>query len=145
MTSRRSRSTQPNNRRDDQMERKHAWSLRQTAWIQFSDNTGAAPWFTNVAGFPNPTGALWMPIADGNATYYFRKTFTTDRIGTPKTVTVSGDDVVNVYLDGVLKASSTNWQVPATFTFTPSGFGSHVIAIEATNNGGPGGVLVDVR
>jgi hypothetical protein len=68
-----------------------------------------------------------------------------DKIGTLQTVTVSGDDVVKVYLDGVLKPSSNNWQVPVTFSFQPSSFGSHVIAIEATNQGGPGGVVVDVR
>ena len=75
----------------------------------------------------------------------FSQNFVSDKIGTLKTVTVSGDNVVKVYLDGVLKASSNKWEIPARFTFTPSSFGSHVIAIEATNQGGPGGVLVDVR
>src|SRR5262249_14931132 len=120
-------------------------SFNDTTWRTVSDvypspsAYGAAPWNTDVSGFPNPTPALWMPIAEGNHTYYFRKTFVTDSFAIPKTVTVSGDDVVDVYLDGKLMASRGNWRVPLTFTFPTTSFESHVIAIKATNNGGPGG------
>ncbi|PYQ06504.1 MAG: hypothetical protein DMF82_06010, partial [Acidobacteria bacterium] len=50
-----------------------------TAWRTVSDTYaslaayGAAPWFTSVAGFPNPTPSQWMLIEDGIHTYYFRK------------------------------------------------------------------------
>jgi hypothetical protein len=68
-----------------------------------------------------------------------------DAIGTTKTVTATADNAIDIYLDGVLKASSTHWGGAVTFTFTPSTYCAHVIAIEATNQGGPGGVIVDVR
>jgi len=125
--------------------------FNDTTWRTVSDVCptlaayGAAPWLTSVTGFPTPTPAQWLPIAEGVHTYYFRRTFVSDAIGTTKRVTVSGDDVVDVYFDGVLQASSSNWQASATFVFTPSSFGTHVIAIVATNKGGPGGVLIDVR
>jgi hypothetical protein len=86
-----------------------------------------------------------MPIADGNYTYYFRKTFVTDKVGTPKTVTVSSDDSASVYLDGALKVTTGPWTTVSSFTFTPSAYGTHVIAVSATNSGGPGGLIVDVR
>jgi microsomal dipeptidase-like Zn-dependent dipeptidase len=125
--------------------------FNDTTWRAVSDlysslvPYGQPPWYKDVVGFPLSTPAQWMPIADGNHTYYFRKTFVSDAINTAKTVTVSGDNLVNVYMDGISQARSANWRRPAVFTFTPSFFGTHVIAIEATNQGGPGGVIVDIR
>jgi hypothetical protein len=74
-----------------------------------------------------------------------RKAFVSDAIGMTKTVTATADNVITIYLDGVLQASTNNWGGAVTFTFTPSTYGTHVIAIEATNQGGAGGVIVDVR
>jgi hypothetical protein len=106
---------------------------------------GASPWQTSVAGFPNPTPARWMPVADGEQTFYFRKTFVTDATGTPKTVTISCDNTASVYFDGVLKLNTLQLDVANSFTFQPSSFGTHAIAVECSNRGGPGGLLVDVR
>ena len=55
-------------------------NFNDTTWRSVSDTYsslatyGNAPWYSNVSGFPNPTPALWMPIEDGNHTYYFRRT-----------------------------------------------------------------------
>jgi hypothetical protein len=126
-------------------------SFDDTTWRTVADDSstlaayGGSPWGFGVAGFPNPTPARWLPIADGTAVYYFRKTFVTDRSGAPKTVTVSCDDSAAVYLDGRLQVTTNAWTTSGSFTFAPSEFGPHVIAVQATNAGGAGGLLVDVR
>jgi len=122
-----------------------------TIWRVVNDDNnalatyGASPWGANVAGFPNPTPARWMPIAEGMNTYYFRKTFVTGATGTSMKVTISCDDTASVYFDGVLKGTTGPWNVAGSFPFTASGFGTHVIAVACSNTGGPGGLLVDVR
>jgi hypothetical protein len=122
-----------------------------TTWRVVNDDNnalaayGASPWGANVAGFPNPTPARWMPIADGMNTYYFRKTFVTDAAGAPKTVTISCDDTASVYFDGLLQVTTGPWYFAHSFTFPASSFGAHVIAVACSNAGGPGGLLVDVR
>jgi microsomal dipeptidase-like Zn-dependent dipeptidase len=122
-----------------------------SAWRVVSDDSstltpfGSAPWGTGASSFPNPTPARWMPVADGTHTYYFRRTFVSDAIGIPKTVTVSCDDTASVYLDGTLKFTTGPWTTAMSFQFPPSAFRTHVIAISCTNTGGPGGLLVDVR
>ena len=122
-----------------------------SAWRVVADDNstltpfGSGPWGTGASGFPNPTPARWMHIADGTHTYYFRRTFVSDAIGIPKTVTVSCDDTASVYLDGTLRFTTGPWTTAMSFSFSPSAFRTHVIAISCTNTGGPGGLLVDVR
>jgi hypothetical protein len=58
-----------------------------------------------------------MPVADGNNPACFRKTFVTDAIGTSKTVTVSGDNAADVYLDGVSRGSFPSWTTAGSFPF----------------------------
>jgi hypothetical protein len=124
-----------------------------TAWRNVSDDSstlaayGAPPWNLGVTGFPNPTPARWLPIPDANNVYYFRKAFVTDGIDTTKTLTVSCDGSALVSLDGAQVLSTSAWTSSYSYTFTPSryGYGTHVIAVQATSSARPGGLLVDVR
>lgn len=71
-----------------------------------------------------------------NGTSYFRKKFT---LSADKIVTLdyTADDAIEVYIDGVLKAETSGWDVTThtTAQFTLSE-GSHIIALKGVNNNG---------
>ena len=83
---------------------------------------------------------------------WLRKKFKLNAGVTAARIYVSGDDGINVYLDERDVLTSDSWQTPVYKDVTsllltkdnPDGRGEHVIAIEARNDSGAGGVIVQL-
>jgi hypothetical protein len=124
---------------------------------------GVPPWFTNVRSgltLPSPAHWIWSYNASNDwaarpSTVSFRKAFEAD--GARKTsglvITVTADNEWKVFFDGALLTSSAinppnsgnDWTNAAVYLVAVPTIGTHVIAIQATNTGGPAGLFVDVR
>lgn len=107
---------------------------------------GISPWLTNFSPWPAGSYARWIwyynSLSSGDTTTtYFRREFVAP--GGSFTVYITADNSYVAYLDGVQIASGNNWQVAQAVTITPTPNVYHVLAIAATNAGGPGGLLVD--
>ncbi|MBL8914370.1 MAG: RHS repeat-associated core domain-containing protein [Archangium sp.] len=108
---------------------------------------GATPW-TPAPSFPSGTPARWIWYRDSRTngdtgTAYFRKTFSA--AGGRAALTLTADDAFTAYVNGTLVASSTAyWWQPVTVEVDLIPGASNVLAVVAVNNGGPGGLLVDV-
>lgn len=130
-----------------------AFAYDDSKWTAAIDEGvyGGPPWI-NQAILPSGTTAHWISDHDSHGdptndltkpvqTVYFRKRFT----GTGKaTIVVSCDDSCTVYLDGILVATVTSWLRPVTAVVTLAG-PDHVLAVKAVNQGGPGGLIMDVQ
>jgi len=82
---------------------------------------------------------------DSNETVYFRHTF--ELTSVPKSVTVAGscDNSMRVYINGKKAVSSNEWSTPVRAEIAKSLVkGKNVIAVEAVNSGGPGGLILSV-
>jgi RHS repeat-associated protein len=123
--------------------------LPASAWSQAypSQNYGSAPWGT-ITGWPD-TNAQWIwatTNADVSASLdpvWFRRIFTVSTSATLN-VAITVDNTYVVYLDGSSLGTGNNWQQVGSYTST-IGPGYHVLAINATNTGGPAGLLVSVK
>jgi putative heme-binding domain-containing protein len=83
---------------------------------------------------------------------WLRKEFKVERRFGSAKLYISGDDGLNVYIDGREVLSSDAWMTP-TFKDVgkflqsnekPDGAGPHVIAVETRNDNGPGGIIVQL-
>ncbi len=109
---------------------------------------GAGPWKAD-APFPPATRASWIWSYDSSTsndflTVYFRREFVPT--SSSATLTIAGDNNLEVYVNGTFQGIGTYWYRPLTIELTdlPIGVPS-VIAVKATNLGGPGGLIADVR
>jgi YD repeat-containing protein len=107
---------------------------------------GGSPWGSSPS-FPTGTPAHWIWYYDSrssgdSSTVYFRKTFVA-RINSA-VLTLRADDNSVAYLNGVQVASTSNWQQVQTATLSLTPGTTYVLAIQVTNNGGPGGLVADV-
>ena len=95
---------------------------------------GAVPWMDWMSGFPSPTDAQWIWTDQNDNTgdddVYFRWV-----VGTPSaatdTVVASADNMMDVYVNGTLVGSSTNWMEAQTFFDNLSA--TDVIGVHATD------------
>lgn len=111
-------------------------------------HVGVAPW-GKLKGFAPGSQARWIWHTFSNSgsdrsTVYFRKRFVAQRgCGT---IFITADDEFTALLDGQqIGASTGTWQSVQRCLVTLKPGQEHVLAIRATNKGGPGGLLVDVR
>jgi hypothetical protein len=123
--------------------------LPASAWSQAypSQNYGSAPWGT-ITGWPDSSAQwIWATTnADVSASLdpvWFRRIFTVSTSATLN-VAITVDNTYVVYLDGSSLGTGNNWQQVGSYTSTV-GPGYHVLAINATNTGGPAGLLVSVK
>ncbi len=115
---------------------------------------GIAPWLSGVSGIPASTLGQWIWYYDSttgagdSTTVYFRRKFKAPSASF--TVSFTADNTYVAYLDGVQIASGANMEGPTagwatseavTLNLTPNT--SHVLAVQVTNSGGAGGLLVD--
>ena len=110
-------------------------------------------WGTAPANWPDEPNAYWIWDRDSNTsapvgTVYFRREFTL-AADTSCSLYIAVDNTYNVYMDAqnigsYPNADVSNFQQVNRIDFT-LGPGSHVLAIEATNTGGPAGVIAALR
>ncbi|HOX06695.1 MAG TPA: prepilin-type N-terminal cleavage/methylation domain-containing protein [Planctomycetota bacterium] len=70
-----------------------------------------------------------------------------DAVPVPHTLYMTADNTFEVYLNGALVGSGTNWQSMQTYPLAPQS-GTNVIAVRATNAGGsanPAGLLAELN
>ena len=89
---------------------------------------------------------IWLGNpTDSNETIYFRHTFELPSV--PGSVTVAGscDNSMRVYINGKKAVSSNEWSTPVRAEIAKSLVkGKNVIAVEAVNSGGPGGLILSL-
>ena len=89
---------------------------------------------------------IWLGNpTDSNETIYFRHTF--DLSSVPESVTVTGscDNAMRVFINGKKAVSSNEWSTPVRAKI--AGIlkkGRNIIAVEAVNSGGPGGLILSL-
>ncbi|MBL8951111.1 MAG: RHS repeat-associated core domain-containing protein [Myxococcaceae bacterium] len=109
---------------------------------------GGWPWVT-APQFPVGTTAKWIWYYDSRfsgdtSTVYFRKSFTA--LGNEAVLTASADDSLTIYVNGIEVASSYDyWWNPIAVRVQLNPGVENVIAVRVTNNGGPGGLALDVN
>jgi hypothetical protein len=111
---------------------------------------GTAPWNRPLQPFDQiKSQAHWIWYyksnnAADNDTVYFRHSFA---FSIPNvTLTITADDSYTVWLDGVQVAQSLDlWWTVHTFPLQLTPNHAYVMAVKAKNNGGPGGLLLDLR
>lgn len=109
------------------------------AWAMGKYGETGLPWgsVTNWAD----AGAFWMGVPGTSA--HFRTKFSVPS-STNGLIALVGDDSAVVWLDGVPVLSNAGTSITLdTPVFLAAG--EHVLSVEASNNSGPGGVLVSVR
>jgi len=99
---------------------------------------------------PAGTKAHWIwdhdsaadPLTTPNTDLYLRKAFTG---GGKATLAITADNAHTAWLDGAQVSIGTDWTKPITLTLDLGAGGTHVLAVKVTNQGGPGGLLVDLQ
>ena len=119
-----------------------AWSLAYP-----SQNYGAAPWGTLTGWSDNNAQWIWSTtnanVSAPLGPVWFRRTFNVSATSAIN-VAIATDDTYVVYLDGSRLGTGNNWQQVGSYT-SSVGPGYHVLAINATNTGGPAGLLLSVK
>ncbi len=121
-----------------------------SGWVDATSygSWGVAPWLDWMSGFPLPTDAQWIWSDQNDNTgdddVYFRWV-----AGTPSTaddtIVASADNMMDVYVNGVLVGSSSTWMEAQTFFDDLSD--DDVIGVHATDNPGAfgfGGFMAQV-
>ncbi len=121
-----------------------------SGWVDATSygSWGVAPWLDWMSGFPLPTDAQWIWSDQNDNTgdddVYFRWV-----AGTPSTaddtIVASADNVMDVYVNGVLVGSSSTWMEAQTFFDDLSD--DDVVGVHATDNPGAfgfGGFMAQV-
>ncbi|MFP6738562.1 MAG: hypothetical protein VCD34_07445, partial [Planctomycetota bacterium] len=89
---------------------------------------------------------IWLGNpTNSNETVYFRRSF--DLASVPESVTVAGscDNSMSVFINGKKVVSSNEWSTPVRAKIASSLVkGKNVIAVEAVNSGGPGGLILSL-
>jgi len=89
---------------------------------------------------------IWLGSpSDSNETVYFRHTFDLSSIPTSVTVAGSCDNAMRVFINGKKAVSSNEWSTPVRAEIAGNLVkGKNVIAVEAVNSGGPGGLILSL-
>jgi hypothetical protein len=105
---------------------------------------GDSPWGT-VPVMPIGTSARWIReyFAPEVSTSYFRHTFVPS--ASSATITVAADDTFTLWVNGQLTATGSNWTVSSAVTVPLNAGTTNLIAVQVSNTGGPGGLLLDMR
>jgi len=108
---------------------------------------GVAPW-RMVAGFAGRTQAQWIWSYASNragdlATVLFRRRFVAQRA--EATLFITADNVFDVFLDGRPVGHGADWTRAAAIPLRLKPGQEHLLAVRVVNQGGPGGLLVDLR
>jgi fibronectin type 3 domain-containing protein len=103
---------------------------------------GISPWFKNVTDFPTESSAewIWSNDAYGDNDVYLRYTLAPPPNGS---VTVTGDNGVEVFVNGASLGSSADWK-QATTVLADLADGD-VVAVHATDAGGIAGFLAQIE
>jgi hypothetical protein len=106
---------------------------------------GVAPWYKNVAGFPQPTGAhwIWHRTTSNWSEMLFRKKFVATK--SSYTITLAGDNEECLFVNGVAMGYSTNWMQSRSRVFSATPGQVLTVAVCGYNYDGPAGVIVDIR
>ncbi|KAJ7044357.1 lectin [Mycena alexandri] len=134
-----------------------------TAWPAATvvGSYGVSPWQNVVVALPaDPpvvtlTNAVWIwtsPVPAGGAvpvgSRAFRRTFIPDPNQVPASATIimAADNEYTLYLNGVTVGSGSNWPDAQRYTINFASAPSElVLAVLATNAGGPAGVLMSME
>ena len=131
-------------------------------WAYATEYSGSreSPWASqgfNRANLLTPEAKwIWTKNLDSDDQAYIRTSFDVNQDGTivPPTkptptpsnsqLEISVDNVYKVYLDGNLIGEGSNWYVPDLFDINLTQ-GTHVLAIEATDQGGPAAAIAGLK
>lgn len=129
-------------------------SYDDSAWYAAVDQggVGVLPWNNGswIGYMPAGSAAKWIWYRASNndsvdqengVTTYFRKRFSS--ISASATLYISADNDYSVYLNGSLIATGSGGRAALPISVLTNA--SNILAISVTNNGGPAGLLVDVR
>ena len=117
-----------------------------SGWAQATSygQYGVAPWMENVSGFPADSSAHWIWSTDylGDDEVYLRYT-----VGTPAaptdTIVGSADNVMDLYVNGELVASSAVWET-ASAVWTDLSVGD-VVAVHAADSEGQAAFIAEIN
>ena len=121
-------------------------------WAQAVDEGvyGVAPWNGGLGPFDDINSQahwIWYYVSNNagdSDTVYFRRSFAFSIANV--TLTVTADNSYTVWLDGVQVAQSMDrWSTVHTFPLKLTPNHAYVIAVQAINMSGPGGLLLDLR
>ena len=89
---------------------------------------------------------IWLGSpSDSNETIYFRRTFELSSVPESVTVTGSCDNSMRVFINGKKVVSSNEWSTPVRAKIAANLVkGKNIIAVEAVNAGGPGGLILSL-
>ncbi len=106
-----------------------------------------APWGGMALPPNSPAHWIWYYASNnGNdfSTVYFRRTFVAQATES-MTLSMTADNLFTAYLNGVQVCSGNNWPVFSVCPITVTAGTTYVLAVQTTNQGGPGGLLGDLR
>ncbi|MFO0756798.1 MAG: DNRLRE domain-containing protein [Byssovorax sp.] len=104
-----------------------------------------APW--GAVAMPSWSAAHWIWPYDSKSsadtfTVYFRKSFVPS--SSSATLRITADNSFNVYVNGSLVGSGNNYTTVYSFNIALNAGQTNVIAVQAINAGGQGGLLADI-
>ena len=100
------------------------------------------PWQTAHWIWDNPRAAR---LVQDNEPHYFRHRFQLDELPGSAVLRVTADNRCTTYLNGKKLGKQEPWMTPAKYEVTPHLVnGANVIAVEASNAGGPAGLLASL-
>ena len=122
------------------------------AAYQQADNSGApSVWISSNGGQPLagiPSNANWLWFEDSthypdndSSSAYFRYTLPSTN-STPATIVATGDNILNLYLNGTQISSGNDWQQTETVSLILKA--GDVIAASVANTGGPAALLASI-
>lgn len=93
---------------------------------------------------------IWFPEANAkpeeNVTFYFRKTFQLPEEVKSAVLWITADDAYNLYLNGKLVGQDGRWEDVEKYEVSKLlRKGENIVAVDAFNGGGPGGLLVEME
>jgi hypothetical protein len=132
----------------------NAWQLPgydDSAWTPVvSEGVYASPGLPWGGSPPMPPNSIahWIWTYDSrnssdNQVVFFRKTFVAPAPGLR--FQISADDAFTAWVNGAVVTTGSLWFTPGVGTLSLPAGTQAVLAIRAQNNGGPGGLLLDVR
>ena len=107
----------------------------------------SGPWLQTAQASPKSVPQwIWLGNpTDSNETVYFRRVF--DLSSVPESATVAGscDNSMRVFINGKKAVSSNEWATPVRAKISKIlKKGRNIIAVEAVNRGGPGGLILSL-
>ena len=127
------------------------WNLGfdDSSWSQSVDEGAfnTSPW--GAGSMPSDTPARWIWYHDtrfgsgDTSLVYFRKGFVATSHSA--TLTIRADNIYVAYLNGVQIVEGNQWQQTKTVNLTLTPGSTYVLGVEVLNQGGPGGLIADLK